>query len=299
MKKLRDILPLLVIIGGLLVLFYPTISNFFIMRNASRAVGNYDAAVNALSDAEYRKILNAAHAYNTKLAAQAAGGATSALANAVNTAATDKEYQSILNVDGNGMMGYITVPRLKETLPVYHGTSEPVLQSGIGHLEGTSVPVGGASTHAAVSGHRGLPSAKLFTDLDQMKKGDLFFFRILKDTYAYKVDSIVTVLPTDTKSLVIAPGKDQATLITCTPYGVNTHRLLIRGHRVPYTPDMEEQAANQFGLHIPIQYLIPMIGLAVLLIGGGIARHVYRRTHTIPAQHSHTGERRPRHGHHA
>ncbi|PLS31926.1 sortase-like protein [Bifidobacterium margollesii] len=298
MKKLRDILPLLVIIGGLLVLFYPTISNLLIMRNASRAVGNYDAAVNAMSEEQYAKVLNAAHAYNAKLAKQAAGG-TTALSNAVDSAARDKEYQSILNIDGNGMMGYITVPRLHETLPLYHGTAEKVLQVGIGHLEGTSFPVGGASTHTAVSGHRGLPSAKLFTDLDQMKKGDLFFFRILKDTYAYQVDNIITVLPTDTTSLAITAGKDQATLITCTPYGVNTHRLLVRAHRVPYTPDLEDQAAKQFGLHIPPQYLIPMIGLAVLLVGGGIARHLYRRTHDAPVRQGTTGERRPRHGKHA
>ncbi|MBW3089009.1 class C sortase [Bifidobacterium sp. 82T24] len=307
MKKLRDILPVLVIIGGLLVLFYPTISNMLIMRNASRAVGSYDAAVNAMSDEQYAKVLQAARDYNTHLAQQASGGSTNALAGAVNTAASDKQYQSILNIDGHGMMGYITVPRLHETLPIYHGTAEKVLQVGIGHLEGTSFPVGGASTHTAVSGHRGLPSAKLFTDLDQMKKGDLFLFRILKDTYAYKVDGISTVLPTDTTSLGITAGKDQATLITCTPYGVNTHRLLVHAHRVPYTPEMESQAANQFGLHIPPQYLIPLIGLTVLLVGGGVAHHIHKRRraaagggpddHT-PQRNANRGERRPKHGTH-
>lgn len=169
MKRLRNILPLLVILGGMLILFYPTISNFLIMRNASRAVNNYDASVEALSQEQYQKVLDAAHAYNEKLA-QNDAGETDALASAVNSASTDEEYNSLLNIDGDGMMGYITVPKLEETLPIYHGTSEKVLQSGIGHLEQTSLPVGGASTHAALSGHRGLPTAKLFTDLNLMKK---------------------------------------------------------------------------------------------------------------------------------
>ena len=207
MKRLRNILPLLVILGGMLILFYPTISNFLIMRNASRAVNNYDASVEALSQEQYQKVLDAAHAYNEKLA-QNDAGETDVLASAVNSASTDEEYNSLLNIDGDGMMGYITVPKLEETLPIYHGTSEKVLQSGIGHLEQTSLPVGGASTHAALSGHRGLPTAKLFTDLNLMKKGDKFYITILKDTYAYQVDKITTVLPTDTKQLAIEPGKD-------------------------------------------------------------------------------------------
>ena len=169
-KKLRGLAPLLVIVIGLLVLFYPTISNFLVMKNASRVVSNYDAAVEALSDEEYRSMIDAAHAYNTRLAEESSG-ITSALTGAVNTEATDAEYMKLLNLAGDGMMGYITVPKLEETLPIYHGTSEKVLQSGIGHLEQTSLPVGGASTHAALSGHRGLPTAKLFTDLNLMKKG--------------------------------------------------------------------------------------------------------------------------------
>lgn len=155
-KKLRGLAPLLVIVIGLLVLFYPTISNFLVMKNASRVVSNYDAAVEALSDEEYRSMIDAAHAYNTRLAEESSG-TTSALTGAVNTEATDAEYMKLLNLAGDGMMGYVTVPKLKETLPIYHGTSEKVLQSGIGHLEQTSLPVGGASTHAALSGHRGCP----------------------------------------------------------------------------------------------------------------------------------------------
>lgn len=178
-RKLRGLVPLLVIAIGLLVLFYPTISNFLVMRNASRAVTNYDAATQSISDKQYQQMLAAAHAYNEQLAANNAG-ATDALAAAVNTEAVSKEYNNLLNLSGDGMMGYITMPRLHETLPIYHGTAEKVLQIGIGHLEQTSLPVGGASTHAALSGHRGLPTAKLFTDLNLMKKATSSISQYLK-----------------------------------------------------------------------------------------------------------------------
>ncbi|PLS25524.1 class C sortase [Bifidobacterium imperatoris] len=276
MKKLRGIAPLLVIVIGLAVLFYPTISNFLVMKNASRAVTNYDAATESISDEEYQKMLDAAHAYNEQLAANNAG-ATDALAAAVNTEAVSEEYNKLLNLDGDGMMGYITIPRLKETMPIYHGTAEKVLQVGIGHLEQTSLPVGGETTHAALSGHRGLPTAKLFTDLNLMKKGDRFYIKILKDTYAYQVDKITTVLPTDTKELAIEPGKDLVTLITCTPYAVNTHRLLVRAHRIPYTPEQAEEAKPTFRVDIPLQYLLPSIGLIALLAGWTIWQHRTRR----------------------
>ena len=242
-KKLRGLAPLLVIVIGLLVLFYPTISNFLVMKNASRVVSNYDAAVEALSDEEYRSMIDAAHAYNTRLAEESSG-TTSALTGAVNTEATDAEYMKLLNLAGDGMMGYVTVPKLKETLPIYHGTSEKVLQSGIGHLEQTSLPVGGASTHAALSGHRGLPTAKLFTDLNLMKKGDKFYITILKDT----------------------------------PYAVNTHRLLVRGHRIPYTPQQQNDAKSTFHVDIPLQYLLPSLALIALLIAWHLwQRHERRR----------------------
>lgn len=276
MKKLRGIAPLLVIAIGLSVLFYPTISNVLVMKNASRAVTNYDAAAQSISDEQYQQMLAAAHAYNEQLASSNAE-ATDALASAVNTESVNKEYNNLLNLDGDGMMGYITIPRLKETMPIYHGTAEKVLQVGIGHLEQTSLPVGGESTHAALSGHRGLPTAKLFTDLNLMKKGDRFYIKILKDTYAYQVDKITTVLPTDTKELAIEPGKDLVTLITCTPYAVNTHRLLVRAHRIPYTPEQAEESKPTFRVDIPLQYLLPSIGLIALLAGWTIWRHRTQR----------------------
>lgn len=282
-KKLRGLMPLVIIAIGLLVLFYPTISNFLVMKNASRAVTNYDAKVEALSDEQYRQILDVVHQYNERLAAESSG-ATSALAGAVDTEATDAEYMKLLNVNDDGMMGYLTIPRLKETMPIYHGTSEEVLQVGVGHLERTSLPVGGASTHAALSGHRGLPTAKLFTDLNLMNKGDKFYIKILKDTYAYQVDKITTVLPTDTKELAIENGKDLVTLITCTPYAVNTHRLLVRAHRIPYTPDQADDAKPTFHVDIPLQYLLPSLGLIALLIGWRV--YQWRSERHFTARHS-------------
>ena len=284
-RKLRGLVPLLVIAIGLLVLFYPTISNFLVMRNASRAVTNYDAATQSISDKQYQQMLAAAHAYNEQLAANNAG-ATDALAAAVNTEAVSKEYNNLLNLSGDGMMGYITMPRLHETLPIYHGTAEKVLQIGIGHLEQTSLPVGGASTHAALS------TAKLFTDLNLMKKGDKFYITILKDTYAYQVDKITTVLPTDAKQLAIEPGKDLVTLITCTPYAVNTHRLLVRGHRIPYTPQQQNDAKSTFHVDIPLQYLLPSLALIALLIAWHLwQRHERRRRQSgsaLPPQPANT-----------
>ena len=298
-RKLRGLMPLLVIAIGLLVLFYPTISNFLIMKNASRVVGNYDNAVNALSDEQYQQILAAAHAYNERLSAESSG-LTDALAGAVDTESTNDEYMKLLNVNGDGMMGYLTVPRLKETMPIYHGTAEEVLQVGVGHLEQTSLPVGGASTHAALSGHRGLPTAKLFTDLNLMQVGDKFYLKILKDTYAYQVDNIVTVLPTDTKELAIESGKDQVTLITCTPYAVNTHRLLVRAHRVPYVPETDEDAAKPtFHVDIPLQYLLPSLALIALLIGWGIWRRRERLQQGSGNAHGHEPRGRTSHGRHA
>lgn len=308
--RIRRLVPLLVIAIGLLVLFYPTISNFLIMKNASRAVSNYDRQVNELDDEQYQQILNAARVWNEQLA-QRSSGATDALTAAVGSESNDDTYDSLLNVNGDGVMGYITVPRLKETMPIYHGTSEKVLQSGIGHLEPTSLPIGGASTHAALSGHRGLPTAKLFTDLDQMRKNDRFYITILKDTYAYQVDRITTVLPTDTNELAIESGKDQVTLITCTPYAVNTHRLLVRAHRIPYTPEQEDESKPIFHVDIPLQYLLPSIALIVLLAGWKISRKRVERaqssrvenrdnpTNNRQQNHCSTREGASRHGRHA
>ncbi|MDM8246415.1 class C sortase [Collinsella tanakaei] len=264
MKRVRDILPVLVILAGLLVLLYPTISNYLIEQNASRAVASYDQATVDLSAQEREQMLARAHAYNDALAASS--GAPTASEGGEPAQAVEA-YEDLLNLNGDGMMGYIIIPKMNVELPVYHGVEEKVLQVGVGHLSETSLPVGGESTHAALSGHRGLPSAKLFTDLDQMEEGDQFYIKILGETLAYEVHSIETVLPTETESLAIQPGEDLVTLITCTPYGINSHRLLVHAHRIPYVPEMEDEIDSVGGfINIPLPYLLLMIALAVLAV---------------------------------
>ena len=179
----------------------------------------------------------------------------------------DEEYESLLNPYETGMMGYIQIPKIDVELPIYHGTKESVLQVGIGHLKNTSLPVGGDATHAVLTGHRGLPSRMLFTDLDQMKNGDIFYIKILGENFAYEVDQIQTVLPEETEGLQIVEGQDSITLITCTPYGVNTHRLLVRGHRVPYEEaiQMEPDEVDR-GIKVPFEVKVLLIGLGILAL---------------------------------
>lgn len=264
MKRVRDILPVLVILAGLLVLLYPTISNYLIEQNASRAVASYDQATVDLSAQERELMLARAHAYNDALAASS--GAPTASEGGEPAQAVEA-YEDLLNLNGDGMMGYIIIPKMNVELPIYHGVEEKVLQVGVGHLSETSLPVGGESTHAALSGHRGLPSAKLFTDLDQMEEGDQFYIKILGETLAYEVHSIETVLPSETESLAIQPGEDLVTLITCTPYGINSHRLLVHAHRIPYVPEMEDEIDSVGGfINIPLPYLALLIALAALAV---------------------------------
>ncbi len=277
-RRLSNIAPLVLVVVGLAVLLYPTISNFLIERNASRAVERYSEAVDAMSDEEAQAILDAAHEYNTALALRAgavsSGEASGPSASPEEQSALLERYDEVLNLDGDGMMGYISIPRIDVTLPIYHGVEEKVLQQAVGHLEETSLPVGGASTHAVLSGHRGLPSAKLFTDLDRLREGDRFYIRVLKETLAYQVDGIETVLPTEVDSLAIRAGEDRVTLVTCTPYGINSHRLLIHAHAIPYTPDMEDEVGKPGSfINIPLPYLLLIIALVILAIVLGVMRH--------------------------
>ena len=212
-------------IGAICLIAYPTFSDWWNRMHQSYAVASYVEQTEDLSGEEKQHMLDAAHAYNEALAA-----------NGDRWHLTDEQrqtYENTLDITGTGIMGYVTIPRIKVKLPVYHGTSEGVLQIAAGHLAGTSLPVGGETTHAVISGHTGLPSAKLLTGLDELQKGDTFAFHVLDETYTYRVDQISVVLPSDISKLNIESGKDYATLITCTPYGVNSHRLLVRGHRIP------------------------------------------------------------------
>lgn len=265
--RLRGLARLLVILVGIGILVYPSLSEYLAEIHGSRTTASYDDSVSKLQQQQLDELLAEAQEYNRQLAQQSDG-----VDIIDNTEDGDKSgpYWQLLNIDDTGMMGYIMIPRLNTTIPIYHGTSESVLQVGVGHMEATSLPVGGESTHAALSGHRGLPTASLFTDLDQMQVGDQFYIKVLGHTLAYQVDQILTVLPDETQPLAIVPGEDYVTLITCTPYGVNSHRLLVRGTRIPYSEqDMEQAAAEQSPKNwfytLPIQFRHGLIGAAAIL----------------------------------
>lgn len=220
------LLIVVVFVAGLSFLLYPTASNLWNQAHQSRAIATYTEQVEKLDDSSNKEMLKAARKYNKELLKKADHWKLSKK--------DKKKYESLLDVSGTGIMGYIEISKIDCSLPVYHGTDEGALQIAIGHLEGSSLPVGGKSSHCVLSGHRGLPSARLFTDLDQMEEGDTFILNILGHKLAYEVDQIKVVLPEEMSDLEIQEGKDLCTLVTCTPYGINTHRLLVRGHRVKY-----------------------------------------------------------------
>lgn len=222
-KNLSTILLIFVFLIGLSLLLYPTVSDYYNSLYQSRAVADYSAKVSVLNQDEYEKILEDAQCYNQKLAQRSA-------ISFVMSEEENVEYESLLNV--TDVMSYIEIPSIRCTLSIYHGISESVLEVGVGHVAGSALPVGGESTHCVLSGHRGLPAAKLFTDLDKLVEGDIFILRTLDETLTYEVDQICIVEPDDVSALEIVPGEDYCTLVTCTPYGVNTQRLLVRGHRV-------------------------------------------------------------------
>lgn len=224
-KNLPTIILVVILIAGVTLLLYPSVADYWNSKHQSRAIANYSETVNTIPQENYDAILNAAHAYNTKMAAR---GNLAHL-----NEADRKEYEKQLSIDDSGMMGYIEIKTIRCYLPIYHGTADEVLNSAIGHIEGSSLPVGGEGTHCVLSGHRGLPSAKLFSELDKLVMGDKFVIRVLNEILTYEVDQIRIVLPEEVDDLRIVPGKDYCTLVTCTPYGVNSHRLLVRGHRVP------------------------------------------------------------------
>lgn len=235
---------LAIFLAGITVLCYPWLSNYINQKNQSRAIDSYASAVANLSPEDYSASLEAAHAYNAKLAAS---GLT--VHDAFTSGAQDQEdrggdYWNLLNVDGDSIIGYIKIKKIGLELPIYHGTDEAVLAMGVGHIQGSSLPVGGPDTHAVLSAHTGLPSAKLFTDIDQLAVGDTFTIRVLNETMTYQVDQILTVLPDEIDALSIIPGGDYVTLVTCTPYGINSHRLLVRGTRIA-TPAGEAETEEQ------------------------------------------------------
>lgn len=255
-KNLITIILFGMIVVGLGLIAYPSVADWWNSFHQTRAVAAYASKIADMSHEEYDKILNEAAEYNKQIAETG-----------VRWQMSDEEiqeYNSILDITGTGIMAYIDIPKIHVQLPIYHGTDDAILQIAVGHITGSSLPVGGETSHCIVSGHRGLPSAKLFSDLDELVVGDLWTVNVLDQTLTYEVDQIRVVLPTDLKYLEMEDGKDYCTLVTCTPYGVNTHRLLVRGHRVPNVQGNARVTAD--ALQIEPAYVAPFIGIPIILI---------------------------------
>ncbi len=277
-KKNRTslMLVLLFIVGAGLIL-YPTFSDWWNSFHQSRAISSYMDAVASMDTATYDQIISEAEAYNRELTEVETRWKMSDEQKA--------KYASVLQISDTGIMGYVTIPKISVMLPIYHGTDEAVLNVAIGHLAETSLPVGGEGSHCVISGHRGLPSARLFTDLDKLVEGDTFTLTVLDKTMTYEVDQIRTVVPTDLSALNIEPDKDYCTLMTCTPYGVNTHRLLVRGHRVDNPNGDADVIADAIQLE-PV-YIAPFIAVPVLLalmIGVFVSTGRRRKKHLVSAR---------------
>lgn len=260
-KKAKTLAILLVFLIGLLIMLYPFISNFRNRMRTENLIGVYTGDVDKTSQRRLTEAYRKARTYNRN-------HTVNTIVDIFNQDSPIRdEYMSLLNLSGNGMMGYIEIPEIHQRLAIYHGTGDEVLQKGCGHIAGTSLPVGGKSTHSVLAAHRGLPSAKLFTDIDRLKEGDEFYVFVLNRTLAYKVDQIKTVKPDNLDDLQIVKGKDYVTLFTCTPYAVNTHRLLVRGHRVPYVPkdNATRTMMDSFEMYWIIIFVIGIIALAVVI----------------------------------
>ena len=248
----------LILIAGLSLLLYPTVSDYWNSFHQTRAIANYAEQVANLNEEEYRRIWEAAEKYNQSLLERDSAFSL--------TDEQKKEYEKLLDVSGLGVMGYIEIPSINCSLPIYHGTEESVLQIAIGHLEWSSLPVGGESTHCVVSGHRGLPRAKLFSNLDKMKEGDIFMLRVLDEVLTYEVDQILIVEPEEISALQIEEGKDYCTLVTCTPYGINSHRLLVRGHRIENLDDAANVRVTADAMQIEPLLVAPVVAIPMLLL---------------------------------
>lgn len=257
-KHLSTILLVLVFLIGLSLLLYPTFADWWNSFHQSRAVASYVEQVANIDDEQYDEIWNAAWDYNQSLIDRP---------NSYLLSDEQKEkYDELLNIGGNGVMGYIEIPIIDVMLPIYHGTDEAVLQVAVGHLDWTSLPVGGLGSHCVVSGHRGLPSARLFTDLDKLVLGDTFKLYVLDEVLTYEIDQILIVEPQDTENLLIEEGKDYCTMITCTPYGINSHRMLVRGHRIETEEEVRTIRVTADAIQIEPIIVAPFVALPMLLI---------------------------------
>lgn len=257
-KHLSTILLVLVLIVGVAIMLYPTASDYWNSFHQSRAIASYAESVSNIDTEEYERLWLDAGAYNQELVGRA---------NPFAVSEEDwPEYEALLNIGGMGIMGYIEIPKINCSLPIYHGTSESVLQIAVGHIQGSSLPVGGESTHTVLSGHRGLPSARLFTDLDKLYEGDKILLRVLDETLTYEVDQIRVVLPDEMEELAISPGRDFCTLVTCTPYGVNTHRLLVRGSRVENSAEAVTIFVTADAVRIDPILVAPVAAVPMLIV---------------------------------
>lgn len=260
MKKgtLSNVFLILVLLIGLSLLLYPSFADWWNSSRQSYAVAGYIEQVATLDNDTYEEYWNAALSYNQSLMERNN--------DYVLSDEQKEQYPNILNIGGNGIMGYVEIPSIKVDLPIYHGTDEAVLQVAIGHLDWTSLPTGGESTHCVISGHRGLPSARLFTDLDQLSVGDYFMINVLDEVLTYEVDQIRIVLPHETEELLIQEGKDLVTLVTCTPYGVNSHRMLVRGHRVDNLAEAQTVRVTADAIIVNKLAVVPFILGPMLLV---------------------------------
>ena len=271
MRRLLNVVFALMFLAGFLILAYPTISDQWNTYRQSRLISSYEETVSTLEPEDFSDEWAKAQAFNDTLTENNIYGD---VFTGEDEEIEDTEYWSVLNVAGDGVMGYLSIPKINVKLSIYHGTSEDVLQTGVGHLDGTKLPIGGESTHCVLSAHRGLPSARLFTDIDQLEKGDRFYIHVLDEVLAYEVDLIHDMVDKDdmeamSEALAIVDGEDHVTLFTCTPYGVNTHRLLVRGERVPYNGEEEVAVTPAESMVRAVQnyYMLYLVlGLSVTLL---------------------------------
>ena len=257
-SKWINLILILLLLAGLSLLLYPTVSDYWNTLHQSKAITVYADSVAEMDDSRLREMMSEAEQYNQSLLQRENQFAL--------TAAQKDAYPRQLNVDQNGIMGYIEIPSIQCALPIYHGIDEAVLRVAVGHIEWTSLPTGGESTHTVLSGHRGLPSAKLFSELDKLREGDLFMIRVLDELFTYEVDQILIVEPREVDPLLIEEGKSYCTLVTCTPYGVNTHRMLVRGHRIENTKEVLKVRVTADAIQIEPMIVAIFVGVPMLLI---------------------------------
>ncbi len=268
-KLIRNIAFAVFFLIGLGITFYPMLSSRWNAYRESRLVSEYQKHIDSDAGSErYREMIEKAQAYNRTLDVPSVPDAFS-----IRDGIQDKEYEALLNESGTGLIGTVEIPAININIPIYHYTTSDSLEKGAGHLLGSALPVGGESTHCVISAHRGLPNQRLFTDLNLMKSGDVFYFHVLDQTFAYKVDQILTIEPAEVESLSVVYGKDYATLVTCTPYAVNTHRLLVRGYRIPYSDEEYEEVVQNVEQRTDTNYM--MMQAVCVAVGIAIAVVIY------------------------